>query len=79
MYGSYEKNNSAVVTDIKPSRKRLFELGRGCEETLIYYQDMFDYLSEKMSIPVKLVQRKTYQEDNEIFIYHRMSGINLMQ
>lgn len=36
------------------------------EETMIYYQDMFDYLSLKMGIPVKLVQRKTYQEVNDL-------------
>lgn len=36
------------------------------EETLIYYQDMFDYLSEKLGLPVKLVQRKTYQEVNDL-------------
>jgi len=36
------------------------------DETLIYYQDMFDYLSLKMGVPVKLVQRKTYQEVNDL-------------
>jgi len=36
------------------------------DETLVYYQDMFDYLSEKMGVPVKLVQRKTYQEINDL-------------
>jgi len=36
------------------------------DETLVYYQDMFDYLSLKMSVPVKLVQRKTYQEVNDL-------------
>ncbi|MCZ7399735.1 MAG: phosphate/phosphite/phosphonate ABC transporter substrate-binding protein [Candidatus Methanoperedens sp.] len=36
------------------------------DETLVYYQDMFDYLSLKMGVPVKLVQRKTYQEVNDL-------------
>ncbi|MCZ7381264.1 MAG: phosphate/phosphite/phosphonate ABC transporter substrate-binding protein [Candidatus Methanoperedens sp.] len=36
------------------------------DETLFYYQDMFDYLSLKMGVPVKLVQRKTYQEVNDL-------------
>ncbi len=36
------------------------------DETLIYYQDMFDYISLKMGVPVKLVQRKTYQEANDL-------------
>jgi len=36
------------------------------DETLVYYQDMFDYLSQKMDVPVKLVQRKTYQEVNDL-------------
>ena len=36
------------------------------DETLVYYQDMFDYLSLKMDVQVKLVQRKTYQEVNDL-------------
>ncbi|KCZ73332.1 phosphate/phosphite/phosphonate ABC transporter, periplasmic binding protein [Candidatus Methanoperedens nitroreducens] len=36
------------------------------EETLVYYQDMLDYISEKTGVPVKLVQRKTYQEVNDL-------------
>ncbi|CAG1006636.1 putative ABC transporter phosphonate/phosphite binding protein PhnD2 [Methanosarcinales archaeon] len=36
------------------------------DETLVYYQDMFDYLSLKTGVPVKLVQRKTYQEVNDL-------------
>ena len=36
------------------------------EETLAFYQDMFDYISMKAGVPVKLVQRKTYQEVNDL-------------
>src|SRR3972149_6871440 len=36
------------------------------DETLIYYQDMFDYFSMNLGVPVKLVQRKTYQEVNDL-------------
>ena len=36
------------------------------DETLIYYQDMFDYISMNLGVPVKLVQRKTYQEVNDL-------------
>lgn len=36
------------------------------EETLAYYQDMFDYISVKMGVPVTVVQRKTYQEMNDL-------------
>ncbi len=36
------------------------------DETLVYYQDMLDYISLKMGVPVKLVQRKTYQEVNDL-------------
>jgi phosphonate transport system substrate-binding protein len=36
------------------------------DETLVYYQDMLDYISLKMGLPVKLVQRKTYQEVNDL-------------
>lgn len=36
------------------------------EETMAYYQEMFDYLSLKMGVPVRLIQRKTYQEINDL-------------
>ncbi len=36
------------------------------EETSKYYQDMFDYISVKIDAPVELVQRKTYQEVNDL-------------
>lgn len=36
------------------------------DETLVYYKDMFDYLSEKVGVPIELVQRKTYQEINDL-------------
>lgn len=36
------------------------------EETLAYYQDMFDYISAKVGVPVTFVQRKTYQEMNDL-------------
>ncbi len=36
------------------------------DETLVYYQDMLDYISLKTGVPVKLVQRKTYQEVNDL-------------
>lgn len=36
------------------------------DATLVYYQDMLDYLSLKMGVPVKLIQRKTYQEANDL-------------
>lgn len=36
------------------------------EETFAYYQDMFNYISLKMGVPVKLIQRKTYQEVNDL-------------
>lgn len=36
------------------------------EEALVYYEDMLDYLSLKLDMPVKLIQRKTYQEINDL-------------
>lgn len=36
------------------------------KETLIYYKGLLRYLSEKSGLPVKLVQRGTYDEVNEL-------------
>ena len=36
------------------------------EETLVYYEDLLDYISEKTGRPVELVQRETYAEINEL-------------
>lgn len=36
------------------------------EESFVYYEDIFKYASERLGVPVKLVQRKTYQEMNEL-------------
>lgn len=36
------------------------------EETSRYYQDLFDYISKKIDAPVEIVQRKTYQEVNDL-------------
>ena len=35
-------------------------------ETVTYYEDLFSYLSEKLGKKVKLVQRKNYEEMNEL-------------
>ncbi len=36
------------------------------DETMVYYRDMFDYISMNLGVPVKLVQRRTYQEVNDL-------------
>ncbi len=36
------------------------------KKTFIYYKEMLDYISKKMGMPVKLVQRDTYAEVNEL-------------
>ncbi len=36
------------------------------KETFVYYKEILDYLGEKLNIPVKLVQRETYAEVNEL-------------
>lgn len=35
-------------------------------ETFVYYQDLFNYISSKIGIPIELVQRKTYSEVNDL-------------
>lgn len=36
------------------------------KDSLIYYQELFEYISERTGRPVKLVQRETYQEMNDM-------------
>lgn len=36
------------------------------KETLIYYNQLLDYISDKLGMEVQLVQRKTYSEINEL-------------
>lgn len=36
------------------------------EDTFVYYQDLFNYISSKIGIPIELVQRKTYSEVNDL-------------
>lgn len=35
-------------------------------ETLRYYQDLLDYMGRRLGLPVKMKQRKTYQEVNDL-------------
>jgi len=37
-------------------------------ETLRYYRELLDYVGRKLSLPVKLKQRKTYQEVNDLLV-----------
>jgi len=37
------------------------------KETIVYYREMVDYLGKKLDWPVRLIQRKTYGEINELF------------
>ncbi|MEM2933940.1 MAG: hypothetical protein QXQ02_05835 [Halobacteria archaeon] len=43
------------------------------EETFIYYQVLFDYLSKKLNKSVKLVQRRSYYETNELIRLNRVN------
>ncbi|MCL7413473.1 MAG: phosphate/phosphite/phosphonate ABC transporter substrate-binding protein [ANME-2 cluster archaeon] len=36
------------------------------EDSIIYYQELLDYISERTGRPVELVQRETYQEMNDM-------------
>ncbi|MBI1786564.1 MAG: phosphate/phosphite/phosphonate ABC transporter substrate-binding protein [Acidobacteria bacterium] len=37
-------------------------------ETLRYYQELFDYMGRKLGLAVRMKQRKTYQEVNELLL-----------
>ena len=38
------------------------------KETFIYYREMIEYIGNRLSRPVQLIQRKTYGEINELFL-----------
>src|SRR3972149_4337258 len=44
------------------------------DETLKYYQEMLDYISSRIDIKVKLVQRKTYQEVNDLLQQNKVDA-----
>lgn len=37
------------------------------KETVIYYRQLLDYIGAGIKMPIRLIQRKTYQEINELF------------
>lgn len=36
------------------------------KKTYIYYEDLIDYISKKLGIPIEIVQRETYKEVNDL-------------
>jgi len=42
------------------------------KETYIFYQHLLNYISEEMTIPITLKQRKTYQEINDLFRHKQL-------
>lgn len=44
------------------------------KKTFIYYREMLDYVSEKLDVPVELVQRETYAEVNELIRQEKINA-----
>ena len=42
------------------------------KETLRYYKELLAYLADKLNYKVRLVQRRTYREVNEMFLKHQL-------
>jgi phosphate/phosphite/phosphonate ABC transporter binding protein len=42
------------------------------KETHIFYQDLFRYMSKKLGYNIEFIQRKTYQEVNNLLIYSKV-------
>ena len=38
------------------------------KETFAYYQELLKYIGDKLNIPIQLIQRKTYNEINELLM-----------
>ncbi len=38
------------------------------KETIVYYEEILQYIGEKMGYEIQLIQRKTYSEVNELFL-----------
>jgi len=58
-------NDIGAASDSEPVRIAVAAIVSP-EETSRFYQDMFDYISKRIDAPVELVQRKTYQEINDL-------------
>ncbi len=52
------ENDTAVVVAIAPVVSQ--------KESYVYYEDMIQYISGKLGGPVRIVQRRTYQEINDL-------------
>ena len=44
------------------------------DETIKYYQEMLDYISSKIDVKIRLVQRKTYQEVNDLLEQNKVDA-----
>jgi len=43
------------------------------KESYSYYEEMIQYISKKLGVPVKMVQRRTYKEINELIKNHEVN------
>ncbi|MCF8091585.1 MAG: phosphate/phosphite/phosphonate ABC transporter substrate-binding protein [Desulfotignum sp.] len=58
--------SSAVRPKILPLRVAVAAMVSP-KQTLVYYEDLLDYIGEKTGREIELIQRKTYAEVNELF------------
>lgn len=64
---SLEKRFIEPATQAKENELKIAVTGViSPKETFILYQELFTYMSKKLGIPVKLVQRETYKEINDM-------------
>jgi phosphonate transport system substrate-binding protein len=67
----FSKTVAIAHPDINPAREKVLRVAVAAmispKETFIYYRELLDYLGKQSGHGVQLIQRKTYDEVNELF------------
>lgn len=61
-----EKKKDSIDNDKEPSLKIALASITSARESLYYYNDLLEYMEEETGMPVKIIQRKTYAEINDL-------------
>lgn len=69
---AFSKRVSTAAISVTAPSERSFHIAVASmtspSETLRYYQDLLDYMGRKLGLSVKMKQRKTYQEVNDLLV-----------
>jgi phosphonate transport system substrate-binding protein len=67
---SLQKSEKIKSAPLSPTKEKSLKIAVSAmispQETSHFYKDILDYVSEKLTIPIELVQRETYEEINDL-------------